>query len=128
MIDKIHTILFVQDQEKSTVFYSSLLNIEPQLFVPGMTEFNLSNECILGLMPISGIKKILGSHLFDTKNLNIKPQSEIYLLVNNADDYLKRAAALNAVELSPMQERNWGHKAAYYFDPDNHIIAIAEEL
>jgi catechol 2,3-dioxygenase-like lactoylglutathione lyase family enzyme len=128
LISKTYTILFVSDQKKSTAFYKFLLNMEPQLFVPGMTEFSLSDNCVLGLMPISGIKKILNGKLFGSEDSSINPKSELYLFTDDAADYLKRAASLGAIELSPVQERSWGHRAAYFIDPDYHIIAIAEEL
>ena len=50
---KAHFILFVAAQEKSTAFYSSVLGEAPILNVPGMTEFRLGQEAILGLMPES---------------------------------------------------------------------------
>jgi len=37
-------ILFVKDQEKSTSFYKSVLDLEPVLNVPGMTEFELCKD------------------------------------------------------------------------------------
>lgn len=45
---KAHFILYVQDQVKSTIFYSRALDLEPSLHVPGMTEFSLSVIFLLG--------------------------------------------------------------------------------
>jgi hypothetical protein len=53
MITRTHLILYVANQSISTEFYSRLLNQKPILNVPGMTEFNLSENTILGLMPSS---------------------------------------------------------------------------
>ncbi len=44
-------ILYVRDQAASARFYGSVLEQEPTLDVPGMTEFRLSAESVLGLMP-----------------------------------------------------------------------------
>ena len=41
---KSHFILYVQDQTKSTAFYSEVLAMKPALHVPGMTEFALSDS------------------------------------------------------------------------------------
>ena len=60
---KTNIILYVKDQEWSTDFYSHVLAMQPTLHVPGMTEFTLNEVCILGLMPESGIKKLLGAVL-----------------------------------------------------------------
>jgi catechol 2,3-dioxygenase-like lactoylglutathione lyase family enzyme len=58
-----HFILYVQDQERSTAFYAEVLGMPPELNVPGMTEFRLSTETILGLMPSAGIERILGAEV-----------------------------------------------------------------
>ncbi|MEA3392756.1 MAG: hypothetical protein U9Q91_07230, partial [Candidatus Marinimicrobia bacterium] len=56
-------ILYVTDQTKSKTFYQEVLQIEPSLDVPGMTEFKLENNVLLGLMPNDGIAQILGDTL-----------------------------------------------------------------
>lgn len=48
-----HLILYVDDQEASSRFYRNVLETEPTLDVPGMTEFSLRETCTLGLMPIA---------------------------------------------------------------------------
>ncbi len=64
-VTKTHFILYVDDQARSTTFYSQVLDCQPTLNVPGMTEFTLSENTILGLMPIAGIKRLLGDRLPD---------------------------------------------------------------
>jgi catechol 2,3-dioxygenase-like lactoylglutathione lyase family enzyme len=44
-------ILYVRDQQTSRDFYARTLGLEPVLDVPGMTEFQLTDSAILGLMP-----------------------------------------------------------------------------
>ncbi len=58
-IQFIHTILYVNDQQLSTEFYTKLFRQNPELNVPGMTEFQLAKNFKLGLMPNKGIAKIL---------------------------------------------------------------------
>ena len=55
-----HLILYVQDQARSTASHAKVLGVEPQLNTPGMTEFQLSADIILGLMPSPGIERLLG--------------------------------------------------------------------
>ena len=50
-------ILYVADQNRSRNFYAQVLQKEPSLNVPGMTEFDLNETCKLGLMPENGIAK-----------------------------------------------------------------------
>ena len=125
---KIHFILYVKDQARSTVFYSQVLGCEPSLNVPGMTEFILAENTILGLMPEAGIKRLLGGPLPDPARSAGIPRSEIYLLVHQPLTYHRRAIQAGAVELSGLEPRDWGHRAAYSLDPDGHVLAFAEQI
>ena len=80
---KMHFIIYVKDQVRSTAFYSQVLDCQPSLNVPGMTEFSFSEHMILGLMPISVIKRLLGDKLPDPVESNNVLYCEIYLLVNH---------------------------------------------
>ncbi len=123
----VHTIFYVQDQKKSTEFYRSVLQIQPTLEVPGMTEFNLSETHILGIMPEKGIKKLLGETIPDPENAHGIPRAEIYFRVPNPPEYMIRAKELGAQLVSPLLPRDWGHTAVYLLDPDGHVIVFATE-
>lgn len=121
-------ILYVKDQGLSSAFYRKLLRMEPMLDVPGMTEFELSAGCKLGLMPNHGIAKILGKEMPHPSEGQGIPRCELYLKVENAREAFDHAAAEGARVVSPVQERDWGDLAGYLADPDGHIIAFAESL
>jgi len=123
---KSHFILYVEDQQRSAKFYRAVLGAEPVLDVPGMSEFRLSDEAVLGLMPERGIKRLLGDSLPDPASARGIPRSELYLVVDNARIYHDRARANGAAELSPVQDRDWGHRVGYVLDPDDHVVAFAE--
>ena len=125
---KVHFILYVKDQEQSKKFYSAVLNQEPTLHVPGMTEFELSDGCVLGLMPELGIKRLLGEHLPDPELARGIPRAELYLRVDNPIVYHERAIKMGAKELSGLETRDWGDIAAYSIDQDGHVIAFAKTL
>ena len=118
-------ILYVSDQEKSAHFYQAVLARTPSLDVPGMTEFELGADSKLGLMPSAGIKKLLGGMLPDPSSAQGVPRAELYLVVKHPEAYHARALQNGAIEVSPMQERDWGDKAAYSLDPDGHVLAFA---
>lgn len=120
-----HFILYVRDQEASTNFYRILLNQEPRLEVPGMTEFHLSNECILGLMPEGGIKRLLGDSIKDPEKTNGIARAEVYLVVTEPEQFISRALSAGGKMLSPISLRNWGDRAGYIADLDGHVIALA---
>jgi catechol 2,3-dioxygenase-like lactoylglutathione lyase family enzyme len=122
-----HMILYVEDQQRSTSFYQHVLGMEPSLHVKGMTEFHLTDSCILGLMPISGIKRLLGTALPDPSAGTGIPRAELYLCVEDASAYHKIALANGAIELSNLKERDWGHSVAYSLDLDGHVLAFAEK-
>jgi uncharacterized glyoxalase superfamily protein PhnB len=118
-------ILYVSSQEKSREFYTSVLGTLPVLDVPGMTEFNLSEQAVLGLMPESGIVRILGETVPDPKKGNGIPRCELYIYVDDPSLYYERAIHAGAIKISSAQQRNWGDIVAYCADPDGHIIAFA---
>lgn len=124
--EKIEFILYVADQEKSKNFYKQLLQIEPSLDMPGMTEFDLNDSTKLGLMPQEGIAKILLDKTPDPSTGSGIPRCELYLKVNNAQEYFQRGINLGGKEISKLQERNWDDKVSYISDLDGHIIAFAE--
>ena len=123
-----HFILYVRDQAASTEFYRYVLFMNPSLDVPGMTEFKIGNHCVLGLMPESGIKRLLGDTIQDPEKTNGISRAELYLVVANPEDYLARAYSLNAKPLSELAQRDWGHEAGYVLDPDGHVVAFAKSL
>lgn len=120
-------ILYVADQKISRDFYCKILDKEPVLDVNGITEFLLSGECKLGLMPASGIKKILGNAVPNPETGNGIPRCELYLYVINIEECYNRAVKAGATEVSPVMLRNWGEKVGYLSDPDGHIIAFASK-
>ncbi len=123
---KAHFILYVRDQAKSAQFYNEVLNTKPSLNVPGMTEFRLNDDCILGLMPEAGIKRLLGATIRDPALGSGIPRAELYLRVFDPEGYHERAIAAGAKELSAMQRRNWGDVAGYSEDPDGHVLVFAK--
>ncbi len=120
-------ILYVRNQAKSREFYAITLGMSPRLDVPGMTEFQISAGCVLGLMPEKGIKRLLPG-LPDPEAASGTPRAEVYLTVKDPAAYHARALAAGARELSPLAPRDWGDAAAYSLDPDGHVLAFAARL
>jgi catechol 2,3-dioxygenase-like lactoylglutathione lyase family enzyme len=123
---QVHFILYVRDQQRSSVFYSAVLQNAPVLDVPGMTQFDLPGGAILGLMPESAIVRLLGDALPDPVLAQGVPRSELYMLVSSAEHYLHRALSEGARLLSVVQPRDWGDTAGYCLDPDGHVLAFAD--
>lgn len=120
------TILYVCDQEASCNFYKKLFRKEPDLHVPGMTEFIISETCKLGLMPNKGIAKILGNNTPHPDTGTGIPRCELYFYVDDINLEFENAVKTGAKLISPIEDRNWGDKVCYFSDPDGHVVAFAE--
>ena len=127
-IQFIHTILYVNDQQLSTEFYTKLFSQNPELNVPGMTEFQLAKNFKLGLMPNKGIAKILADKTPHPDKGNGIPRCELYLYVENIEWEYTNAINTGAQLISKIKDRDWGDKVCYFADPDGHIITFAEKL
>lgn len=126
MFSNIEFILYVADQQKSRDFYKAVLAMDPVTDVPGMTEFVLKDGIKLGLMPESGIAKIICPKLKNPSAASGIPRCELYLMVTDPEHCYQKALAAGANPVSELAERNWGHLVAYCSDPDGHVIAFAK--
>ncbi len=123
-ISRVHTILYVRDQRASARFYCAVLQAEPTLDVPGMTELTLPGNHILGLMPETGAARLLGA-AHDPAFGSGVPRAELYFVVDDPAGYHARGLAAGATEVSPLAPRDWGHDACYALDHDGHVVAFA---
>lgn len=126
-IQLIETILYVNDQQASTDFYSKLFRKNPDLNVPGMTEFIFTENCKLGLMPNNGIAKILSDKTPHPELGNGIPRCELYFYVENIELEFENAMKIGANLISDITERDWGDRVCYFSDFDGHIIAFAQK-
>lgn len=124
MLSKIQIILYVASQSASREFYAQLLQQPPTLDVPGMTEFELPGVK-LGLMPETGIARILCPALPHPDAGQGVPRCELYLLVDDPEVWMQRALQTGARLVSPVQPRDWGDRAGYVADADGHVLAFA---
>lgn len=124
----IETILYVNDQKVSTEFYQSIFRKEPELNVPGMTEFLLADNFKLGLMPNNNIVKILSDKTPHPDKGNGIPRCELYLYVDDIQFEFDNAVKSGAKLISSISDRDWGDRVCYFADSDGHIIAFAEKI
>jgi uncharacterized glyoxalase superfamily protein PhnB len=119
-------VLYVNEQSRAASYYGRIFGIEPILDVPGITEFEVREGCVVALLPIAGAARLLS--LPDLAPAPEILKAELYLIVENPEAYHQRALECGGRELSPMQVRDWGHRAAYSVDPDGHVLAFAERI
>lgn len=125
---EVYFLLYVNDQRRSAEFYTKVLGLDPILDVPGITEFRLKDDTVLAVMPVASAAKLIGGRHFPESATPPSPKAEVYLVVDDPGRYHQRSLDSGATELSPMQSRKWGHRAAYSMDPDGHVLAFAEKL
>lgn len=125
MTNQFEIILYVANQEKSKHFYAQFFQA-PSLDVPGMTEFDLGTNLKLGLMPETGIAKILKDKTPHPSTGNGIPRCELYLKSDNAFNLFTIALKAGAVLVSDFSARDWGDTVGYVMDFDGHIIAFAQ--
>ncbi len=120
-------IIYVANQEKSRNFYREILQKEPILDVPGMTEFDINESTKLGIMPENGIAKLLGSGIIHPSKGNGIPRCELYLTVDSPTLYYENALKAGAHAISESCKRDWGDEVAYCSDFDGNILAFARK-
>ena len=121
-------ILYVADQTASRDFYQAVLGLIPRLDVPGMTEFQLNESAVLGLMPASGIKRLLGLAIAEPVESGRFPKCELYIPVDNPQAMSETVVEAGGKLLSPAEPRDWGDLVAYAADLDGHVLAFAKNL
>ena len=117
-------ILYVNDQQRSANLYETVLGYAPRMNMPGMTEFDLGSNCVLGLMPLTGIARLFNQPA--PRDVGQDLRAEVYLLVEDPQRFHERAITAGARELSRFSPRDWGHSAAYSVDFDGNVIAFAK--
>ena len=127
-MEEAYFIIYVSDQTRSAAYYQEVLGFEPILDVPGITEFRLLDGAILGVMPVESAARLIGDRHFAAADSQRTPKAELYLVVDDPSSYHRRAIECGGTELSPMQLRSWGHRAAYSLDQDGHVLAFAEKV
>ena len=119
-MNKTYFIVYVEDQNKTKKFYELLFKKKPIVDEPGMTEFELPDGSILGIMPIESTKKLFGEDYYSKLSLKSLSKFELYFLVDNAKELHARAQQLGAIELRKFEEMDWGERVAYSI---NHFRA-----
>lgn len=125
-VNKSFFIFYVKNKDISSEFYTHTLGVEPILNVPGITEFELTSSSYLGLMTAVNMNSLLDNAFPESGLGDGIPRAELYLNLENPEEYHRRALEAGATELSPMLPRDWGDIAAYSMDLDGHVLAFAK--
>jgi catechol 2,3-dioxygenase-like lactoylglutathione lyase family enzyme len=116
-------VLFVEDVERSKAFYIDLLGQEVELdlganvgFVGGLALWDrtyVNNLLYAGKMPPGEAPA---------------PPMEAYFETAAIEEVAGQLSAADVRLLHPLQEQPWAQRVIRFFDPDGHLIEVAEPM
>lgn len=117
------TLLAVKDPEKSKRFYSTVLGLETVLDAG-------ANVQLTGGVYLQTAGTWAGFiHRPEREIVYENNAVELYFETDDMDGFLKKLEACAGIRcLHPVTEHRWGQRAVRFYDPDNHIIEVAESL
>jgi steroid delta-isomerase-like uncharacterized protein len=124
------TILAVDDLPRSVDFYRRAFGWALAVDVPVYAELALPGGMRLGLYGREGFARAAGAapgRPAAGAPGAVAP-TELYLHVDDLDAAVERLAAAGARPLSARAARDWGDEAAYFTDPDGHVVVVARPL
>ena len=127
-MNKTYIIIYVDDLDKTKMFYEILFGIKPIIDEPGMCELELPNNTTLGIMPNSSFEKLFGEDYIFNEKKKSTPKFELYFQVDDPEAFHKKAKQLGALELRKFEKMDWGDRVAYSINHDGHILAFAERV
>ncbi len=115
-------MLVVRDMERAKNFYQQVLGCEILAdFGANVTMsggFSLQEAGYwLGMIHKGEADLAFGGH-----------DAELYFETEELDDFAKRLAELSPALVHPMEEAPWGQRALRFYDPDKHMVEVAETL
>ena len=122
------TMFYVADLASSARFYDSVFGFRKTVDVPVYVEYELATGVRFGLMPQGNTRHFLGDDLGSRKPTDGCPRAELYLQVSDLGGVIDRLEQAGATCTSPLADRDWGDRAAYFMDPDGYVLVVAEPL
>ena len=114
------TLIAVSDMEESKKFYQDLLGMH----VVGDFGANVQLENGLFLQTKDSWEKIIGN----TEIILDHNAGELYFETQDMDEFLKLLEMFQVEYVHEPKEHSWGQRAVRFYDPDHHMIEVAEDL
>jgi flavin reductase (DIM6/NTAB) family NADH-FMN oxidoreductase RutF/predicted enzyme related to lactoylglutathione lyase len=120
------TILAVSDLSRSISFYSKAFDWTIRTHGKHYAEFELPGGLGLALCTKDGFLKFVGATP-DMPKDGVSPV-QIYLRTDDLPRSIARLHAAGATPLSKASDREWGEEAAYFGDPDGHVLVVSRPV
>jgi flavin reductase (DIM6/NTAB) family NADH-FMN oxidoreductase RutF/catechol 2,3-dioxygenase-like lactoylglutathione lyase family enzyme len=118
------TILATADLNRAVAFYTEAFDWSIRVRNKTYVEFVLPNGRSLALCTQEGFKREVGDwpQIAGEKGIS---DVQVYFRCENLPRAIAKLHTAGARPLSKVRERDWGEEAAYFADPDGHVIAMA---
>ena len=119
-------IFAVSDVRQSVAFYEQAFGWprNQRIDYSNYVEFVLEGGS-LGLYERSGYAEEVGAEPVLVPEDAVAP-AYLYVRVEDAVAAAARLEAAGARPLSPLVDRSWGERAAWFADPDGNVVAVAQ--
>ena len=117
------TLITVKDISKSKAFYKSVLDLDTVMDVGANAE--LSGGVFLQTLDtwVKFIHKSKSEIIFSNNAI------ELYFETDDIDGFIEKLKTFAYIEyIHPLIEHSWGQRAIRFYDLDNHIIEVAENM
>jgi len=117
------TLLAVRDIGKATEFYKYLLDLEVVMDVGANVE--LTGGVFLQTVDtwVNFVHKSKEEIIFSNN------AAELYFETDDIDDFVEKLNLFGNIQyVHPLIEHSWGQRAVRFYDLDNHIIEVAENI
>jgi uncharacterized glyoxalase superfamily protein PhnB len=124
-----YTILYVEDVEKSIVFYENAFGFSRKFIAPGNDYGELSTgETTLSFASKALAKQNLNEG-FQESNITNKPFAiEIGFITDNVEELVQKSISVGAILVTEPKQKPWGQIVAYVRDLDGFLIEICTEV
>ena len=113
-------MLVVTDIDKSVEFYKKVLGLHV------IMDFG-ANKTLTGglsLQTVETYQEFIGTNEISFGGNHF----EIYFEEDNFDEFLNRLQAYDVAYVHPVKEHAWGQRVIRFYDPDQHIIEVGENI
>ena len=117
------TLIAVKDIEKSKAFYKSVLDLD--VVMDAGANVQLTGGIFLQTVDtwVHFVRKSDSEIVFSNNAM------ELYFETDNIDGFIEKLnARADIAYIHPLMEHSWGQRAIRFYDLDNHIIEVAENI
>ena len=117
------TLLAVKDIEKSKAFYKAVLGLDVVL------DAGANAELTGGLFLQTVDTWVIFIYKAESEIVFSNNAVELYFETDDIDGFIEKLKSFAEIEyIHPIIEHSWGQRAIRFYDLDNHIIEVAENI